>query len=606
MTGIFRFLKLSLTIPGAKKALVISQLLMVAYAFFLLAVPWLIRILIDEGIQEGDADVILGTSAIMAAFAVAGAVVAVAGAYYSARMGARFAHEIRVALYERIGRLSFGNLDRFNTSDLIVRLTSDTNIFKQTIIYASFYLIRGPVIIVAAIFAVFVTSPGLVWVMIATLLVTVIVMFVYARYAGPMFTDVQLRLDTVNQVLQENLSGVRTVKAFVREEHETERYDAGNDTLRLTARRPLRLLAVLQPSIFVVYFLGMTAALAVGGYLAIERGTVSVGEITVFGAYLATAMIQLVNVAWLLPELAKAEASINRIFEVYDTEAEVGEAPDSRPLPEIRGRVAFENVTFGYRDADGQTGEPVLRNINLVAEPGEMVAILGATGSGKTTLINLIPRSYDVGEGRVTIDGVDVREVQIDELRSHIGYALQQAILFSGSVIDNIRMGRPETTYDEAEAIARVADAHGFVSRLHDTYDDRVAREGANFSGGQRQRLSIARALAPRPKILILDDSTSAVDVATETRIQAGLLDVAKDTTMFIVAQRISTVLVADKIVVLRDGEIAAEGSHVELIESSDLYREIYESQLGTLDEARDLFAMAAERPSEERPEGVS
>ena len=313
----------------------------------------------------------------------------------------------------------------------------------------------------------------------------------------------------------------------------------------------------------------------------------TVGEIMAFSNYLYTANIPIVLLVLLLPQVTQANTSIASIFEVFDAEADIQEKSAAQSLSKVKGRVVFTNVTFSYLNEDGTPNQtPVLKKINLTAEPGQMIAILGATGSGKSSLIHLIPRFYDVTEGQVTIDGVDVRDLRLADLRRHVGICLQQAILFSGSVADNIYFGYPEEkTSEEMITYAEAADAHGFISAQVDGYDSRVAREGANFSGGQRQRIAIARALAMKPKVLILDDSTSAVDVATETRIQSAMAELTQGVTTFVVAQRISTVLIADKIIVLDNGEIVAEGSHQSLISSSPIYQEIYESQLGGVGE---------------------
>ena len=319
-----------------------------------------------------------------------------------------------------------------------------------------------------------------------------------------------------------------------------------------------------------------------GGMEIIEGGTTDVGELIAFTQYFFIILAQLWILSIVLPQITSAEASAARLAELIDTQPEIRDPPGPIPVDpsRIKGRIVFENVSFSY---EGEGGRESIRNIDLVVEPGQTVAFLGATGAGKSTLINLIPRFYDVTEGRVTIDGIDVRDISQKNLREIVGIALQEAVLFSGTVKGNISFGRPEATYDEVQEAARAADADGFISAIPESYDTRVARRGANFSGGQRQRLSIARAITVKPRILILDDSTSAVDVATETRIQEAMDEMLKETTKLVVAQRISTVLNADKIVLLDGGEMVAFGDHRELMSSSPLYREIFESQLGGL-----------------------
>jgi ATP-binding cassette subfamily B protein len=443
----------------------------------------------------------------------------------------------------------------------------------------------APLMLVGAVVLIYLSTPQLMWIMLVVLAITTVVLVIYSTKAQPLYQAMQARLDRMNGVLQESLAGVRVVKAFARSDHEMERFDQRNSNLKEAAKKPMLLTAFLMPTFLLMITTGMAAVLWFGGNLAVSEGAVTVGEIMTFSNYLVMAMFPLALVAFVLPQIAAAEASITRIFAVFDSTPDIQEKPDAQSLLDVRGRVVFENVGLRYLGEDGKPGgRRALKNVNLVAEPGQMVAILGATGSGKSSLIHLIPRFYDVTEGRVTIDGVDVRDVKLDDLRRHVGIALQQAILFSGTVRDNIRYGRPEANEDEIVVVAKAADAHTFVSAQVDGYDSAVAREGANFSGGQRQRISIARALAIKPRILILDDSTSAVDVATETRIQAALADLLHQTTTFVVAQRISTVLIADKIIVLDNGEIVAEGTHDELLASSPIYREIYESQLGGLE----------------------
>jgi ATP-binding cassette subfamily B protein len=552
---------------------------------FSLLIPQMIQTIADEGIAKQDLDVVANTALWMILFAFLSALLQILNAGYAVGFAVRVAHALRTRLYAKIQTLSFGNLDRFQTSDLLIRLTNDVNIFKQMIMLVTAFFFMAPLMLTGSVVLTWLTTPQLLWIMALVLVVMALVLVLYSSRAQPLYRAMQERLDQLNAVLQENLAGVRVVKAFARSAHEMERFEGRNNNLKDAAKKPMLLMAFLMPTFLLIITLGMAAGLWFGGNLAVSQGTVTVGEIMTFANYLVMAMIPLALVAFVLPQIAAAEASIARIFAVFDSTPDIQEKPDARPLPNVKGRVVFQEVSLSYLGEDGRpSGKPVLKNINLVAEPGQMVAILGATGSGKSSLIHLIPRFYDVTEGQVTIDGVDVRDVKLTDLRQHVGIALQQAILFSGTVRDNVRYGRPAANEDEVVAVGQAADAHGFVSAQADGYDSAVAREGANFSGGQRQRISIARALAVKPKILILDDSTSAVDVATETRIQAALGEMLHDTTTFVVAQRISTVLIADKIIVLDNGEIVAEGTHDELLGSSPIYQEIYESQLGGLE----------------------
>jgi len=409
------------------------------------------------------------------------------------------------------------------------------------------------------------------------ILVEVIVVMLVVRRATPLFTQMQTRLDALNEVMQENLAGVRLVKAFARADHEQERFGGANERLAWQAITAMRTSASMFPFMMITVNLGVVGVLWFGG-VEVTRGTMQVGQIIAFVNYLLTTLFSLMMVSQLVIQFARAGASANRIAEVLDSEPWVQDRPDALRELTPRGRVAFEDVTFGY---DGNGSEAVLRGISFVAEPGETVALLGTTGAGKSSLVHLIPRFYDVTEGRVTLDGVDVRDVSQETLRRHIGVALQEAVLFSGTIRDNIRYGRPEATDDEVVAAAKAAQAHDFIMGFPEGYDTILGQRGVNLSGGQKQRLAIARALLVKPAVLILDDSTSAVDVETEGKIQEALEEQMKHCTSLVIAQRVSTVLSADKILILDDGRIAAEGTHETLLKASPIYREICESQLG-------------------------
>jgi len=455
-------------------------------------------------------------------------------------------------------------------------------------------LTRAPLWMIGSVVMLITTSTRLALLMLALLPVILGIIWFFLTRARPLFLSVQEKLDRLNQVLQENMAGVRVVKAFVRVEHENGRFDQANRDLTVENVKVMQLIATLIPAMLFLVNLGVVGVIWFGGKLTVA-GDFTVGEIVASINYMAFSLFPMMMLGGMVGPLSAADASAGRIWEVLDSAADVQNRLQARALPDVAGRVAFEDVTFSYDSSNdfSHSGgaratevattpdEPVLKNISLVAEPGQTVAILGATGSGKSSLIHLVPRFYDVSEGRVTLDGVDVRDLPLDALRTQVGIALQETVLFSGTVRDNIRYGRADATEEEIVAAAKAAQAHGFVSAFPDGYDTFVGQRGANLSGGQKQRIAIARALLVQPKVLILDDSTSAVDVETETKIQAALEDLMVGRTCFVIAQRISTVLNADKIVVLDRGQIAATGTHTELVASSPIYREIYESQLG-------------------------
>jgi ATP-binding cassette subfamily B protein len=422
------------------------------------------------------------------------------------------------------------------------------------------------------------TNGQLALTMLPLLLMTTLVLVLFSVKMEPLYGVVQQRLDRLNTVLQENIAGARLVKAFVRADFENERFAAANDDFSAHSARVMQVMASMSPVLTIFVNLGVVIVIWAGGRQAIQ-GRLSLGQIVAFTNYLLTTMTPLLMTTLLSNVFANGLASAQRIFEVLDTVPEVQDDPQARPVPaDARARVVFEHVSFHY---NGSRSGLVLRDIELTAEPGQTVAILGATGAGKSSLVNLIPRFYDATGGAVCVDGLDLRQVQRDSWLGQVAIVPQDTILFSGTVRENIRYGRPEAGEDEVVAAAQVAQAHDFILKLPQGYDTHVAQRGVNLSGGQKQRLAIARALLTRPKVLILDDSTSSVDVETENKIQAALDERLAGCTRFVVAQRISTVLRADKIVVIDRGEIVAEGTHAELLESSPIYQEIYESQLG-------------------------
>ena len=541
-----------------------------------LQIPRLLQSIIDMGIPNKDLYLIGTTAVLMVVIAFLDAGMAIGNTFLSVRAAQGFAADVRSAIFRRIQSFSFGNLDKFQTGQLIIRLTSDVNIIQMMVMMGLRMFIRAPLMIVGSVLLMYSINAKLADIILLIMPFTLILSGVFVWKGQPMFMKVQTKLDKLNSVLQENLSGVRVVKAFVRQKHESERFEVANVDLMNQGISVNRFMMFLMPALFVMINLGVLAVLYFGG-LQVIQGTFTVGEILAFSNYLLSSMFPLIFLSIMASQISAAVASGNRIYEVLDSEPMVQNKPDAKPLSDVTGRVAFEGVSFSYMKG----GEPVLNNISFSADPGQVVALLGATGSGKSTLINLIPRFYDANSGSVTVDGTDVREVTIESLRAHIGIALQEPVLFSGSIRDNIRYGKPGATDDEVIEAAKAAQAHDFITSLPKGYDTEVGERGVGLSGGQKQRVSIARAILVKPKILILDDSTSSVDVETEALIQEALETVMKGRTSFIIAQRISSVLKADKILVLDRGKIVAEGHHKELMETSPIYREIFDSQLG-------------------------
>jgi ATP-binding cassette subfamily B protein len=575
MNHIFRLS--SFVRPYWKRA-VLALVLLSSLVVMDLSIPRLIERIIDQGINRNDMTVVATTAALMIFLSLLSAVIAIGNNYFSVQVGEGVARDVREALFLKIQSFSYGNLDRQHTGPLMTRLTSDVAALK-TLTQVSLRIgTRGPLLMIGSVLLMFLTNSHLALTLFPLLVVTAAIIVLFIVNLEPLFLGVQQRLDRLNNVLQENIAGVRLVRAFVRADFEERRFADANQELTARSIRVMEFMSVMSPALTVCVNIGMVIVIWAGGLQAI-RGELTLGQIVAFTNYLLTTMTPLIMMTNLSNTWAAGIASAERVDEVLATVPEIRDDPDAAALPSgARGRVVFENVSFCYNP---ESCELVLREINLTAEPGERLAILGATGAGKSTLVNLIPRFYDTTSGRVLFDGVDVRHLRQSSLLAAIGIVPQESILFSGTVRENIAYGRPEATDEEVVAAAKAAQADGFILELAGGYGGRVEERGANFSGGQKQRLAIARAILMQPEVLILDDSTSAVDVETETLVQDALETLMRGRTSFVVAQRISTVLRADKIIVLEGGRIAAQGTHRALLESSPIYREIFDSQLG-------------------------
>jgi ATP-binding cassette, subfamily B, multidrug efflux pump len=565
---------------------VVALVLLSTLVIFDLSIPYLIHVIIDEGIQKSNQTVVIRTSLLMLGMSLLSFVIAIGNNITSIQVSENFGRDLRDAIFSKIQTLSYGNLDQMKTGPLISRLTSDSAAVKQMVQISLRIGTRAPLLMLGSLILMFITSPTLAKELIPLLLFTSLVIVFFIGKMAPLFRSVQQRLDRLNTVLQENIEGARIVKAFVRANFENQRFETSNEAYTDNSVNVMRFMSTMSPLLTFLINLGMVWVIYKGGLLVIY-GNMPVGQIVAFNQYLLTTMTPLIMMTQLSQTWANGIASSKRVNEVLDAIPEVLDQQDAIRLPEdTPGRVVFEHVGFHY---NGASDEPVLGEVNLVAEPGQTLAILGATGSGKTSLINLVPRFYDVSSGRITIDGIDLRQLDQDSLLENIGVVPQESVLFSGTVRDNIRYGRPDASDEEVVATARAAQAHDFIMQLPDGYDSRVEQRGANFSGGQKQRLAIARALLMQPRVLILDDSTSSVDVETETLIQDALERAEYTHTSLIVAQRISTVLNADKIVVMDHGRVMAQGTHKELMKSSSIYREIYDSQLGDGNRLKEL-----------------
>ena len=496
-------------------------------------------------------------------------------AYWAERNSQTVAFEIRNELFDKIQRLSFSYHDQNQTGQLMIRATDDIEKVRLFIGQGLVQLAGAAILLVATLSLLLSTNWQLALVSMPILPAALIIFMIFGIVSQPLFAKIQARISDVNTVLQENLAGIKVVKAFAREQMQQEKFRVAAGNLLNQSLTVSRVFGFLFPVVLLVANLGQASVLYFGGK-QIVNGSLTLGEYQEFSLYLIYLFLPLAQFGIIITQLGQASASAARIFEILDATSDVRDKPDAVTLPAVSGRVTFDNVTFKYPGG----GDPVLSEVNFTVEPGQCVALLGATGSGKTTIINLLPRFYDPSSGSIMIDGLDLRSVTLDSLRSQIGIVLQETTLFSSTIRENIAFGRPNATLAEVQAAARAAAADDFIDAMPEGYDTPVGERGSTLSGGQKQRIAIARALLLNPRLLILDDATSSVDLQTESRIQAALDHLMRGRTSFVIAQRISTVINADLILVLDRGKIVASGRHLDLLENNDLYAEICRSQL--------------------------
>jgi ATP-binding cassette subfamily B protein len=508
-------------------------------------------------------------------FAILRGLFAFLQAYWAEKNSQAVAYDMRNDLYAKIQRLSFSYHDKNQTGQLMIRATDDVEKVRLFIGQGLLQLVGAIILLVGTLTILFSTNTKLALTTLPILPIAFVLFMIFGGLSQPLFAKVQQKLSTLNTILQENLAGIKVIKAFTREKEQQKKFRAAADDSMNQSIVVARLFTFLFPLIFMVANLGQAAILNVGGK-EIIAGALSLGEWQEFSLYLIYLFLPIAQFGFIITQLGQASASATRIFEIIDAKSDITDKPDAIKLPGVKGDVKFEDVTFRYFGG----GEPVLSNVTFEAKSGETIALLGATGSGKTTIINLLPRFYDPTEGRITIDGNELRDVTLDSLRSQIGIVLQETTLFSGSIRENIAFGKPDASDEEIIAAAKAAQAHDFITSFPEGYNTHVGERGTTLSGGQKQRVAIARALLLDPRILILDDSTSSVDLGTEAALQKALDVLMKGRTSFVIAQRISTVMNADKIIVLEKGKVVAEGKHKELMEDSPIYAEIYNSQI--------------------------
>lgn len=554
----------------------LSPLVMAGEVVFDLLQPRLMSSIVDDGVLSGNMRLILTTGLLMLLFTLIGGLCGLGGAAFGTAAAQNFGNDLRKDVFSRVMHLSLSQTDAFTTGSLVTRLTNDITAVQDLVSMALRMFVRAPLSFAGGIVMALALNVNFGLVLAVALPVQLLVVWLLLSKASPLFGLVQKKLDKVNAVVQENVTGARMVKAYVREDYEEARFRQANNDLMQTSLRVQKLMAILNPILMIVMNFSVVAIILIGGF-QVEARAMQVGQVMAAVTYVTQILMSIMMVSMMFQSISRARASAARIREVLDTLPAIADGRADTPAAEEKGRVTFKGVGFHY----GASGRPVLEDIDLDVRPGETVAVLGATGAGKTTLCNLIPRFYDATKGEIWVDGRPVQDYPLDALRKKISFVLQKSELFSGTIADNIRWGNPDATDEQVTAAARVAQADEFIRGFKDGYQTVIGEKGASLSGGQKQRLSIARAVLRRPEILLFDDSTSALDLGTESRLREALAREMEGTTVIMVAQRVASVVHADRIVVLENGRIAASGRHAELLETSPIYRDIYQSQVG-------------------------
>ena len=569
MFRLFRFLRPYVGLILLVFALVFLQSMANLY------LPTLLADIVNNGIVKNDQGYIVREGGIMLLITLGGALAAIGSAYFAARVSVGFGRDVRARLFTHVSRFSLHEFDQVGTASMITRTTNDTNQVQTVLLIMLSMLVSAPMMAIGGIILAIQQDATLTWTLAAAIPALVLVILLVMTRAIPLFQVMQAKIDKVNLVLDEGLTGVRVIRAFGREPHEERRFDLANLDLTNTAITVYRLTAILFPFMMLVLNLTTVAIFWFGSNL-INSGDMQVGALIAFLQYAMQILFAFLMLSMMFIFLPRASASAKRINEVLDIKPEINDAATTRPATEQQGVVEFRDVTFSYPGAE----EPALSHITFTAHPGQVTAIIGGTGAGKSSLVTLVPRFYDVDSGAVLVDGVDVREQKQEELREKIGFVPQRAVLFSGTIDENIRYGKPDATEEELRRAANIAQATEFIQTMPQGMQTEIAQGGTNVSGGQKQRLSIARALVRRPEIYIFDDTFSALDYTTDAKLRAALKSETANATVLIVAQRVSTIMDADQILVLDEGRVVGMGTHHQLMETNEVYREIVLSQL--------------------------
>ena len=566
-----------------RSLLVLILVLAVAQSTANLYLPNLMSDIVNNGIAKFNTDYIRRTGGIMVLVAIGGTLCTVIGVFFSSQVATNMVKTIRAALFRKVQFFSLHEFDAISTASLITRTTNDTTQIQQFMVMSLSLLITAPVTLVVGIIMALRQDVGLSWILVVIMPILIVVIVVAATKAIPLFMVMQTKLDKLNLILDENLTGVRVVRAFNRIKHEEQRFDKANHEVTDVAIQVNRLIAVLMPVMMLMINLS-TVAIIWFGSQRVGSGTLQIGAMFAFMQYAIQILFSLLMVALMFIMIPRAEASATRINEILEMEPEITDAKEVKEATQLCGYVEFQDVTFSYHGAE----TPALSNITFCASPGKVTAIIGGTGAGKSTLVNLIPRFYDVDSGCILVDGVETREMSQEHLRAKIGFVPQKAVLFAGTINENLRYGKENAIDEEIRHAADVAQATEFIAQMQDGFDSQIAQGGTNVSGGQMQRLSIARALVRKPEIYVFDDTFSALDFKTDAKLRAALKGETRESTVLIVAQRVSTVMDADQIIVLDEGRVAGIGTHWELMKTCPVYSAIVSSQLSATEIAEE------------------